>query len=410
MALTVMAAALTSQTAEPFRQVLTDSSSGIHTDSWELTSSDFKDVESKLPWSVRKRTLQGGLQEGVDVIVVDNGLLQFTVIPTRGMGIHEARLGDLRLGWESPVKEIVHPKFINLHDRGGLGWLAGFNEWMVRCGLEFAGHPGEDTFINNVGDEAKMDLTLHGKIANIPASIVEVVIDREPPHPIRIRGRVDERSFYGPQLELWTEIATTPGSDTFTINDRLTNHGAFDQEFQMIYHTNFGLPLLGKGAKFDGAFEKVVPFNNRAAEGLQTFDIYDAPTLGFIEQVYCIHPYADKKGSTTILISNAKKDRGVSMTYSTKELPYLTLWKNTASKEEGYVTGLEPATGFPYNRRVERHFGRVPKLAPQATRSFSIHFRILDDKREVKKVVSKINRIQNTRKTVKVAMPPVLPE
>ena len=53
---------------------------------------------------------------------------------------------------DSPVKEVVHPSHIDLESRGGLGWLEGFNEWMVRCGLEFAGHPGTDQFINNTGD------------------------------------------------------------------------------------------------------------------------------------------------------------------------------------------------------------------------------------------------------------------
>ena len=68
--------------------------------------------------------------------------------------------------------------------RGGLGWLEGFNEWMVRCGLESNGHPGTDKFINNVGDEATMELTLHGKIQNTPASEVEVVVDREAPRVV----------------------------------------------------------------------------------------------------------------------------------------------------------------------------------------------------------------------------------
>ena len=189
--------------ADPFRQVLTSAGRGIHLEHWRITHRDL-DFESAAPWSVEKYTLRGGKQEGVDVIVVHNGRLSFTVIPTRGMGVLKVEADDVRLGWDSPVKEVVHPQFINLQSRGGLGWLEGFNEWLVRCGLEFAGHPGKDKFINNVGDEAEMDLTLHGKIANIPASEVEVVIDREPPHRIRVRGRVDERMFYGPKLELWT--------------------------------------------------------------------------------------------------------------------------------------------------------------------------------------------------------------
>ncbi len=60
---------------------------------------------------------------GVDVIVLDNGKLQITVVPTRGLGILSVTMGNVRLGWDSPVKEVVHPRRINLQSRGGLGWL-----------------------------------------------------------------------------------------------------------------------------------------------------------------------------------------------------------------------------------------------------------------------------------------------
>ena len=61
-------------------------------------------------------------------------------------------------------------------------------------GLEFFGAPGTDEFIDNTGKKAKMDLTLHGKIGNTPASQVEVIIECQPPYDIRIRGRVDEKT------------------------------------------------------------------------------------------------------------------------------------------------------------------------------------------------------------------------
>src|SRR5262249_26041777 len=147
--------------SEPFRQTLTSVSRNIHLDTWQVSDRDFNDKFSA-PWSVQKYTLHGGRQEAVDLIVVNNGKLRFVVIPTRGMGVAKVEMGDIRLGWDSPVKEIVHPQFINLQSRGGLGWLEGFNEWMVRCGLEWAGHAGKDKFINNTGDEAEMDLTRDG--------------------------------------------------------------------------------------------------------------------------------------------------------------------------------------------------------------------------------------------------------
>jgi hypothetical protein len=393
-----LAVARNASATEPIRQVLTSVERGVHVDTWKISQLDLGG-KSATPWSVKKQTLHGGKQEGVDIIVVDNGRLKFTVIPTRGMGVLNVEMGDLRLGWDSPVKEVVHPQYINLQSRGGLGWLEGFNEWLVRCGLEWAGHPGKDKFINNVGDEAEMDLTLHGKIANIPASEVAVLIEGDPPKRIRVRGRVDERMFYGPKLELWTEISTAPGDNTLRISDAVTNLSAFDQEFQVIYHANYGRTLLEKGSKFLGAVKQVTPFNAHAARSVDAFADYEGPTKGFVEQVYCLRPLADDHGRTMIMLRNADADRALSMSFSIEQLPYVTLWKNTNAREEGYVTGLEPGTGFPYNRRLERLAGRVPKLKPGEGRHFILDFAVHSDRAQVAAAAREIEQIQAGRKT-----------
>ena len=384
--------------SDPFRQTLTSVSRNIHLDTWQTTHRDL-DFKSATPWSVQKYTLRGGKQEGVDVIVVNNGTLSFVVVPTRGMSVAKVEMGDIRLGWDSPVKEIVHPQFINLQSRGGLGWLEGFNEWMVRCGLEWAGHPGKDKFINNTGDDAEMDLTLHGKIGNIPASEVEVLIDASAPHRIRIRGRVDERMFYGPKLELWTEISTEPGSNTFRIEDEIKNYGAYEQEFQIIYHANYGPPLLEAGSRFVVAAKEVRPFNAHAAKSLNQFAEYAAPTKGFIEQVYGVIPFADQQQSRHRDAAERGGRQGRNDVLPIDQLPYFTLWKNTTAIEEGYVTGLEPGTGFPANRSVERKAGRVPKLKPNETRKFAIDFAILAGKEQVDRSVAVIAGFQNGRQT-----------
>jgi galactose mutarotase-like enzyme len=388
----------TSVAAEPFQKTLISVRDNLRVNEATISGNDV--TPGKPGWSVKKRTLHGGKQEGVEVIVVDNGRLQFTVIPTRGMGVLSVTMGDVRLGWDSPVKEVVHPRHINLQSRGGLGWLEGFNEWMVRCGLESNGHPGTDKFINNVGDEATMDLTLHGKIGNIPASEVEVVVDRDPPHRIRIRGRVDERMFYGPKLELQTEISTEPGANTFRIADTITNRGAEAQEFQIIYHANYGRPLLEEAATFLAPVASVTPFNEHAAKDVANYARYAGPTPGFIEQVYCIRPLADKDGRTVIALQNKARDRAVSMSFAVKELPYVSLWKNTNAEGEGYVTGLEPGTNFPNNRRIERKLGRVPKLAPGASHSATIDFAIHVGAEETKRLIERVAAIQGDAKPV----------
>ena len=162
------------------RQVLTSVAQNLRVDHWRVSG-----LASDQPWSVEKRTLHGGRQEGVDIIEVDNGRLKFTVVPTRGMSIGSLEAADAggggrqSFGWASPVREYPHPAHVDLQDFGGLGWLTGFNEWCVRCGVAFAGHPAEEA-----GGHL---LTLHGRIGNIPASEVEVVVDAEAPHRIRVR-------------------------------------------------------------------------------------------------------------------------------------------------------------------------------------------------------------------------------
>jgi uncharacterized protein DUF4432 len=398
LALLGLAPSAGSQATEPYRMTLTSVERNLHLDNWQITNRDLNPgVEGH--WSVRKYTLHGGKQEGVDIVELDNGRLTLTVLPTRGMSLLKATSGDVTLGWNSPVKEVVHPQFINLQSRGGLGWLEGFNEFMVRCGMEWAGHPGRDEFINNTGDRAEMELTLHGRIGNIPASEVEVVIDRQPPYRIHLRGRVDERMFYGPKLELWTEVSTEPGSTSFRIEDKLTNYGAYEQEFQIIYHSNYGPPLLERGSRLVAAVKEVRPFNAHAAQGLSMFGEYAAPTKGFIEQVYGLTLFADQQRRTTVMLRNATGDKAITMAWDVAQLPYFTLWKNTTAVEEGYVTGLEPGSGFPANRSIERKAGRVPKLGPGESRAFALDIAIHKGMSDVDRAAAAITKLQAGRQT-----------
>ena len=374
-----------------------------------LLSNERRDVVMEtfedLGYEISKHTLHGGRSEGVELLTVDNGKLKITVVPTRGMSIREVVAGDVRLGWNSPVKDVVHPQFINLESRGGLGWLEGFNEWMVRCGLEFAGHPGMDKFTTNTGDTAEMMLTLHGKIGNIPASNVEIVVEEKPPHRLKIRGQVAERMFYGPKLLLKTELILWPNSTTFQIRDSVTNEGAYPQEFQLIYHGNYGAPLLGGGSKIQVAAKQIAPMNAHAAKSIDQWSTYAPSTKGFIEEVYLFEPLADENGHSLALLTNPEGTAATSVAWSTKELPYLTVWKNTADERDGYVTGIEPATGYPYNRSVERRSGRLQKLAPQETRTFTLQFGIHTDAESIAAQKKTITRLQGSILALKLTEP-----
>jgi hypothetical protein len=333
---------------------LTDVAGDVWVDSFAV-SNDALPLPTPHDWSLRKRTLRGGLRDGVDLIEIHNGALAVSVLPTRGMGLWRGEYRGNFLGWRSPVLGPVHPRLVQLTERGGLGWLAGFDELLCRCGLAFNGPPGDD---------GGVPITLHGKVANLPAHTVEVHVGLEPPYELAVSGVVDECSLFGPQLRLTTTYTTVPGSNRLVIHDVVENRSAQPAEMQLLYHCNLGPPFLGPGSRVLAPIKEMAPLTARAAEGIDTHETYAAPTTGFAEQVYVHDLLADDRGQTLAVLTDAPAGKAVALRWGRSELPCFTVWKNTGAVEDGYVTGLEPGTNYPNFRSFERQQGRVRVLPP----------------------------------------------
>ena len=377
-----------------YRHVLTDTERNLWYGSWALDELALP-LRTGSAWHVRKTTLKGGLQDGVDLIRVDNGALSFYIVPTRGMGIWKGVYKGIPLGWDSPVRDPVHPGFVDLNDRGGLGWLKGFNEWIVRCGLESNGGPCKDTIVDNNGNRSEVALTLHGKVANIPARFVEVRVELSPPHRITVLGIVEESMMFGPSLRLTSAITTSLGSNMLTIQDEVTNLNRTPAELELLYHCNYGPPILEKGSSLVAPFKAVYPRDAVAREEIKAHNRFSGPVRGFVEQCYS-YQLAGKResGETCVLLKNREGNLGSSLQFSLKQMPCFTLWKNTAPIEDGYVTGLEPATNYPNPKWFERQQGRVVSLEGGETRRMDLTLAVHDRKQRVKEVEGEIRKIQ----------------
>jgi hypothetical protein len=379
---------------------ITDLERDVWLDAFAKTSKDLK-LPSEVTWSINKRTLRGGLRDGVDLIELHNGALSFSVLPTRGMGIWKGNYKGLALGWDAPVRGPVHPKFVNLEGRGGIGWLEGFDEWIVRCGLDSNGAPGEDVVIDNNGNPMKVNLPLHGRIANSPAHHVQVEVQTEPPYEIAVVGHVEEAALFCPQLELRTRISTVPGSNTLTISDEIVNLKSTPSEMELVYHCNFGPPFLDPGAQLLAPDVEVAPRDARATEGIGHFNTYSGPTAGYVEQVYW-HLLNTKAQSNETLaaLRNSSGDRAAVLRFDKRELPYFTQWKNTGALQDGFVTGLEPGTNFPNPRKFERDSGRVVKIAAGSSYKSVLRVQICATKAEVQAVENEIKAMGAAPPTV----------
>jgi len=367
--------------------VLIDASKGPQ--NWQINSRELG-LKIEKPFSVRLRLLHGGRQEDVSIIEIDTGAMKISVVPTRGMNVLEAVAGNVRLGWDSPVDEVVNPAFINLDGRGGLGWVEGFNEMVARCGYEWVGHAGMDRGVM---------LSVHGRAANTPASKVVLSIDERPPYAIHLKGELKEQAFKQVNFLIETELTTEAGARSFSLHDTLINKDDYSQEYQALYHSNFGPPLLEKGARFSAPVKLVSPFNQKAAEELGDWQTYGPPTRNYDETVYNVVPYADEQGNTLVVLHNSSGSEGVSLAFNVQQLPVFSLWKNTDTLGHGYVTGLEPGTSFAYNRSYQRALNLVPTVGPKEERHFDITYTLLAGEFAVDRALHKVENIQDGRPT-----------
>lgn len=381
---------------KPTQILFTDVSSQTWIEKVLLNSESHPEFSKQSEWSVDKRPLHGGPSEGVDLIEVNNGRLKLNIIPTRGMGVWNGMFDELPLGWNSPVKAPVNPALVNLSERGGLGWLSGFNELICRCGLISMGPPGTDAG----GNPLESELTLHGRIANTPAHYVSVELDPTDGGWIRITGRMTEGMLFGSQLQLESTLETQLGSESFTIRDRVINVGASEAESELLYHINVGAPFLEAGAQFAIPFEEMAPRDPRAAEGVTEYQTYLGPTPGYAEQAYYFQPAADEQGLTPALLSGRGGEIGFLVEFVQSKLPCFTLWKNTQPEAAGYVTGLEPGINYPNFRATEREQGRLKVLQPGESYETVFKISILNNSDSVDAIRQKITKLSQQSPSV----------
>ncbi len=374
-----------------------NSSKKIDQTNFSLTNTDMG-LPADIPISIEQECLVGGKQVGSRLITLCIGNMTIRIVPTRAMAILDVTRNNQRFGWDSPVKEIVHPQFINQEASGGIGWLDGFNEMLVRCGYQWSGHPGQD------GDEF---LTLHGRIQNTPADNIVLSVEQKAPYRVTLSGSVSEKRFKFTDYEVNTSISLTLDSPYIDIVDTLTNNSSYDNTYQSIYHNNFGQPILEEGSKIHIAIAEISPFNQYATQGLDQWQSIKKPTKHFDEMVYNIRPLKNDDGTCFSLLENANKDTGVEVAWQYATLPVFTLWKNTDTVEQGYVVGLEPGTSFAYNRSHQHALGLVPTIKAKESVQFSVRFGLFTSASEVDASRNNIKQLQSTQSPVIQSSPPV---
>lgn len=327
--------------------------------------------------------LDYGKATGLKAVRVYTGTgLDFTIFPSRGMDIAWASFNGKALGFLSKTGP-VHPRY---YESKGLEWLRTFfGGLLTTCGLTYMGAPCVDE-----GEE----LGLHGRITNIEAE--DVCIEQEwqgDEYIISVKGKVGEVKFFGVNLVLTRKITVFAGKNIIKIDDAIENLGFKPEPLMVLYHFNFGYPLLSESAKVYAPVNKVIPRDEEAkiGRGVEEYNIFQPPTVGYKEKVFFLDLKADKSGNTMIALINEEMGIGVYEKFNKQQLPKFTEWKMMGQSE--YVLGLEPGTAVPNGRKWVREQGELLFIQPGEIKTFNIELGVLENKKEFDETIQAIKNI-----------------
>lgn len=303
--------------------------------------------------------------------------LRYKVIMDRAMDIADAFYNQHSVAWLSHTGVRPPEPFSD----SGINWLRNFGGGLlVTCGLTHFGGPEKDEY----GERG-----LHGQISNISAELISV----KQPSPVdgdlefSISGIVKQTTVFGPNLELRRTISGTLGQAVIKMHDEVINRGNTTAPHMLLYHCNFGWPLVDEGTDIIWSGKWESPGDNKVGKIFSkgnNFRKCPAPMKahkGNGEEVAFIDIDSDKDGVCKCGLHNARLGMALIMKFDKAQLPWLTNWQHWGEGE--YVTGLEPGTNPPIGQAKARKENTLIYLSPGEKKMYDLEIKILNNKREI---------------------------
>ncbi|MBZ9938627.1 aldose 1-epimerase family protein [Mesorhizobium sp. BR1-1-16] len=314
---------------------------------------------------IRLFRLEDGPGRGQRVLIARNAAgVGFEVAVDRGFDLSALSLGQVQLGWHSQNQMRFPPQLSS--SENGFGFLRNFDGLLVTCGLDYYGPPRRATGDTSVSPHRpERDFPQHGEVSTLQAYLAGYGLDAER-GVLWCEGVVRQSGVFGDVLERRRRIELPLSGHTITLDDRVTNCGFNPAPHALLYHFNFGYPLLDLATELTGAF----------GDFAAVFaDLPPAPRQETREIVDHLQLPPDANGDLSVGLRNpALGGIGVTLAYRQAKLPSLLVWRSYQSGV--FALGIEPGTMLP---RVED--GRLigDTLGPRASTDYGMAITVTSD-------------------------------
>lgn len=327
--------------------------------------------------------LADGRGAGVECVDIRTGTgFEYTVMPGRGMDIGWCGFEGMPVSYISKVGISGPSYFTGVRDQ----WLQCFPGGMLStCGLGNVGDYCED-FTEGLGVQA---FGLHGRISNQCAKNVCVSEkwDKDT-FLMEVSGTNTEAQLRGENFSLQRTVTGKLGENCFTVKDVIMNEDFVERPYMIMYHINFGYPVIDKGSKI--IIRSKERFTDTEVSMKNLSDAYKItdPVNGIEEELY-FHQTEDYNGRGFAAVVNESIGVMAYVRYTADTLPYITEWKMMGDSD--YVVGLEAGNCIPRGRKYHREKELIKTLSPGESVENELEIGVVAGKDEIVSFLKKEN-------------------
>ena len=222
----------------------------------------------------------------------------------------------------------------------------------------------------------------HGRTSHVPAKNfgTNTFWDGDN-YILRAAGEVHQTKMFSRHLSLRRTIETGLNDKVIKLHDVITNFEAEDEPFMLLYHFNFGYPLLSADSCVKTSKATVVPLNDMSNDPYHMM----APVDGRGEELYLCTDLGDRACG---VLYNEALELGAYIAWDTKNLPNFLEWKNMKSHD--YVLGIEPCNTCGLNRDEAKAQGKIAVLPAYSSVETHVELGILDGLTEIREFVKNL--------------------
>lgn len=290
--------------------------------------------------------------------------LRFSVMPDRCMDIYDLSYKGVNISFHSRNGIQSPNRYSASSGEFSHQWQGGM---LSTCGLD------------NVGGGCVVDgvtYPVHGRVSAVPTENFGTYSEwRNNDYIFGVTGDIHQKRMYGSHIVIHRNIETSINATSLKIQDTLTNLDCTDEPYMLLYHINFGYPLLDECCRVyttKAEISSLAPLVGNPSEMTTPIDRQE-------EELYLCQT---KTAKAYAMLHNPETELAGYVAFDTDTLPRFLEWKEMKSHD--YVLALEPCNTWGTDRKTSIENGKIEVLKAYSSISTSVEIGIIEGNDKIK--------------------------